>query len=157
MIPEPLMPIPIPIPQGLIPILIPNPGFPKIHDSNSSSDSSSKWFRFWFRFQCFPKTLIPILIPIPASFDSDSNSDSKKPGFDSDSDSGIWFRFRNHLQLWYNYTGVTCALIFQVYCITHLRAMLPLLPNKFPLAQTSLVVKSCLLSIRVRTTSKFNV
>ena len=88
----------LPIPLGLIPILI--PGFTKIHDSDSSSDSSSKWFRFWFRFQCFPKTLIPILIPIPASFDSDSNSDSKKPGFDSDSDSGIWFRFRNHLQLW---------------------------------------------------------
>ena len=94
-----VIPIPPPIPLGLIPILIPIPGFTKIHDSDSSSDSSSKWFRFWFRFQCFPKTLIPILIPIPASFDSDSNSDSKKPGFDSDSDSGIWFRFRNHLQL----------------------------------------------------------
>ena len=92
--------IPIPIPLGLIPILIPIPGFTKINDSDSNFDSSSKWFRFWF--QCFPKYLIPILIPIPVSFDY--ASDSSKPGFDSYSDSGIWLRFRNHLQLWYTLT-----------------------------------------------------
>ena len=60
---------------GLIPILIsvlsPIPGFTKI------------------------MILIPILIPVV------SDSDSNKPGFDSDSDSGISFRFRNHLQVWY--------------------------------------------------------
>ena len=33
---------PTPIPLGLIPILIPIPGFTKIHDSDSNSDSSSK-------------------------------------------------------------------------------------------------------------------
>ena len=92
--------IPIPIPLGLIPILIPIWRINKINDSDSNSGSSSKWFQFWFRFQCFPKYLIPILIPIPVSFDFDSDSDSNKPGFDSDSDSRIWFRFRNHLQLW---------------------------------------------------------
>ena len=48
MIPGPVIPIPIPIPQGLFPVLIPIPGFSKIHDS-----------------------------------------DSNKPGFDSNSDSGI--------------------------------------------------------------------
>ena len=37
MIPGPV--IPIPIPQGLI--LIPIPGFSKIHDSDSNSDSNS--------------------------------------------------------------------------------------------------------------------
>ena len=56
---------------GLIPILIsvlsPIPGFTKIHDSDSNSDSSSKWFRFqqtrlWFRFW------FQNLIPIPESF-----------------------------------------------------------------------------------------
>ena len=51
------------IPLGLIPITI--PGFTKFNDSNSNSDSNSSnnWFRFWFCFQCFPKKLIPILIP----------------------------------------------------------------------------------------------
>ena len=34
--------IPILIPLGLIPILIPIPGFTKINDSDSNSDSSSK-------------------------------------------------------------------------------------------------------------------
>ena len=82
--------------------MIPIPGLTKINDSDTNPDSSSKWFQFWFRFQCVPKRLIPILMPIPASFDSDSNSDSNKPGFDY-SDSGIWFRFQNHLQLWYTY------------------------------------------------------
>ena len=55
-----MIPIPIPIPVASDSILI--PVFPK-------------------------KTLIPILIPIPASRDPDSNSN--KPGFDSDSDLGI--------------------------------------------------------------------
>ena len=64
-----MIPIPILIPPGLIPILITIPGFTKIHDS----DSSSKWFQFWLQFQCFPNNLIPILILIPASCDSDSN------------------------------------------------------------------------------------
>ena len=40
--------------------------------------------------------MIPILLPIPTSLDSDSNSDSHKPGFDFNSYSGI----ENHLQLW---------------------------------------------------------
>ena len=64
-----MIPIPTLIPLGLIPILIPIPGFTKIHDSDSNS--SGKWFRFWFQFQCFPKNqaLIPILIP-----ESDSDS-----------------------------------------------------------------------------------
>ena len=76
--------IPTPIPLKLIPILIPIPGFTKIHDSHSNFNSSSKWFRF--RLQGFPKYLIPILIPIPipAPRDSDSNSDSNKQSFDSD-------------------------------------------------------------------------
>ena len=100
--------IPILIPLGLIPILIPIPGFIKINDSGSNSDSRIRWFRFWFRFQCFSKDLIPIMIPIPASFDS--ASDSNKPGFDSYSDSGIWFRFRNHLQLWLSVMGKFCDL-----------------------------------------------
>ena len=68
-----MIPIPILIPVGI--------------DSESDSDSSVS-----------QKDLIPILIPIPASCDSDSNSVSNKSGFDSDS--GIWFQFRNHLQLW---------------------------------------------------------
>ena len=57
-----MIPIPIPIPVASDSILILIPVFPK-------------------------KTLIPILIPGPASRDPDSNSN--KPGFDSNSDFGI--------------------------------------------------------------------
>ena len=72
--------IPTLIPLGLIPIQ----GFTKILDSDSNSESSRKWLRF----SCFHKNnLIPILIPIPAL--CDSNFDSTKPGFLSNSDSGI--------------------------------------------------------------------
>ena len=49
MIPVPVIPIPIPNPLELIPILIPIPGFTKIHDSNSNSDSRDSHI-FWFRF-----------------------------------------------------------------------------------------------------------
>ena len=63
------------IPLGLIPILIPIPVFPKNYDSDSDFDSS---------IMC-----------------ADSNSDSNKLDFDSNS--GILFRFRNHLQLWKKY------------------------------------------------------
>ena len=56
MIPVPVIPIPFTIPLGLIPI----PGFCKIRDSKSNSDSISKWFRFWFQHHVIP---IPILIP----------------------------------------------------------------------------------------------
>ena len=76
-----MIPIPAPIPLGLISFLIPISGFTKIYDSNSNSDSSSKWFRF----QCFPKNLIPILISIPASCDSNSNSRFQY--------TRLWFRF----------------------------------------------------------------
>ena len=69
----------------------------KFFDSDSISDSTiadsdydsncrvyhKPWFRFWI--QGFRKILI--LIPIPAS--CDSNPISNKPSFDSDSDSGI--------------------------------------------------------------------
>ena len=89
MIPGSVIPIPISIPQGLIPILIPIPRFSKIHDS----DSSSKRFRFWFRFQCFPKFRFwfrfqyhVILIPVFYNF-NDSNSDSSYVDFDSNPDS----------------------------------------------------------------------
>ena len=70
-----MIPIPIPIPVGI--------------DSDSDSDSRVSQ----------NDLLIPILIPIPASCASDTNSNSNKPGYDSESDSRIWFRFRNHLQL----------------------------------------------------------
>ena len=96
-----MIPIQAPIPIGLILILIPIPGYTKRHDFDSNSNSSRKWFRFWLRFQCFSK----YLIPIPASCHSDSN----KSGFDSDSVSGISFRFRNHLQL----------CLFLTFCFTY--------------------------------------
>ena len=113
--------IPIPIPLGLIPILIPIWRFNKINDSDSNSGSSSKWFQFWFRFQCFPKDLIPILIPASFDFDSDSN----KPMCnitpwtnqalililipESDSDSGIIYNICN---IGYRYIG---CIIFEIF------------------------------------------
>ena len=87
MIPGPVITIPNPISQVLIPILIPIPGFSKIHDSNSYS--SSKWFRFWFRFQhrVIP---IPILIPVFCKRnDSDSNSDSSDIDYNFNSGSKV--------------------------------------------------------------------
>ena len=69
MILGPVILILIPIPQGLIPI----PGFSKIHDSDSNSNFSSKWFRFWFQFQCCPKSLISILIIALCNSYSNSN------------------------------------------------------------------------------------
>ena len=57
-----------------------DPRIRNFYDSDSDSDSDSSVSQnYW----------IPILIPIPALCDSDSN----KPGFDSDADSRFWFRF----------------------------------------------------------------
>ena len=86
-----MIPIPTPIPLGLIPILIPISGFTQIHDSDSNYDSSSKWLWFWFRSQCFPKNWFRFqhhVIPIPIP-----TNQALIPMLipESDSASGIWY------------------------------------------------------------------
>ena len=76
MIPVLVIPIPIPVPLGRISIA----GFPKIHDSDSNSYSSGKWFQFWFRLQNH-LILFPIPIPLFCKL-NDSNSISGSSDID---------------------------------------------------------------------------